>query len=149
MRVFPTTDRLYGDESSVRLLRTILQYPEVLRATEDAFLVERLEDIIPAEPYLVCDLCSELVRLRASELMARRSSFAVNASHLTNIAIMLQRMGGDHRMRGLCLFETLLDLGAQEAQETLLELDKRPRNVVQTVQRRLLRRRNRSATVEK
>jgi hypothetical protein len=92
----------------------------------------------------VFDLCRELVRLRADELTSLRSGFAANTSSLTNIALTLQRVGGDYRRKGLDLFEMLLDLGVQDAQAALQELDKRPRNVAQPVRRRLRKRGQRS-----
>jgi hypothetical protein len=137
MHVFLATGVLYADEPSRLLLRTLLAYPDTLRATEDSFLVERLEDILPAEPQLVLDFCRELVRVRADELTSIRTGFAVNTSHLTNIALTLQRLGGDFRKQGLDLFEKLLDLGVQDAHATLQELDKRPRSIPQPIRRRL------------
>jgi hypothetical protein len=139
VHVFLATNVLYVDEATRRLLRTLLAHPDVLRATEDSFLVERLEDILSAETELVYDFCRELVRLRADELTSIRTGFAADTSHLTNIAMTLQRLGGDYRKKGLDLFEMLLDLGVHDAQATLQELDKRPRYVAQPVRRSLRR----------
>jgi hypothetical protein len=141
MHVFLATNILYVDEPTRRLLLTLLAHPNLLRATEDSFLVERLEDVLSAETELVYDLCRELVRIRANELTSVPTGFTANTSHLTNIALTLQRLGEDYRKKGLDLFEMLLDLGVHDAQATLQELDKRPRSVAQPAPRRLRRRR--------
>jgi len=139
MHVFFATNVLYADEPTGRLLRTLLAHPNVFSATEVSFLVERLEDILSAETELVHDFCRELVRILTDERATVRTALDANTSHLTNIALTLQRLGGDYRKKGLDLFEMLLELGVQDAQATLQELDKRPRNVAQPVRR--LRRR--------
>jgi hypothetical protein len=141
MHVFLATDTLYADEVTRRFLKMLLAHPDVLRASQDIFLVERLEDILSAEPELVLNFCRELVRIRASELTSMRTGFAANTAHLTNIALTLQRVGEGYRSKGLELFEMLLDLGVQDAQATLQELDKRPRGIPQPVRSPLRRRR--------
>lgn len=129
MHVFLVTKVLYVDDPTRHLLQTLIAHPGVFSATEANFLVERLEDILAAEPELAYNFCRELVLILGDERATVRTALDASTSHLTNIALTLQRFGGDYRTKGLDLFETLLDLGVHDAQATLQELDKRPRNV--------------------
>jgi hypothetical protein len=140
MEAFQRSDVLYPDAETFRFLRALTLHPDVLRAGEDTFLVERLEDVLSADPDLVYTVCRHLVILRAEELVSYRTGFAANTSHLTNMALTLQRLGGDYRRKGLELFEQLLDAGVHDAQATLNELDRRPLHVAPPIQRRPRRR---------
>jgi ATPase family associated with various cellular activities (AAA)/Restriction endonuclease len=151
MHAFTAGDVLTVDARTNRLLRALLSHPSVLCVASEGHFVERLQDMLSTEPDLVCDLASELVRLRADDLTNIQTGFAANTSHLTNIALTLQRLGGPYRSRGLDLFEQLLDLGVHDAQSTLNELDKRPLNVVHLPRRTRsrMRRRRQSGTTKK
>jgi hypothetical protein len=129
MDVFRVTDRLYYDDSTRRLLDAVAAKPELICAMNDSFLVQRLEGLATAERERVHRIGSEIVRLRGDEVSGIRGSFMLAAPYLTNIAITLQRTGGEYREKGLQLFEQLLVLGVPDAQSLLDELDRRPRNV--------------------
>jgi hypothetical protein len=139
MHAFTVAGVLSVDPATISLLRTLVAHSQVLRETSDGLLAERLQDVLSTEPDLVCDLALELVRLRADDLTNFGSGFSANTSHLTNIALTLQRLGGSFRSRGLDLFERLLDLGVHDAQATLNELDERPLTLPQPARRTLRR----------
>jgi hypothetical protein len=130
-----------ADEITRSLLRQIVAYPDVLKNTGDNFLVEHLEQLLPWDKALVLAICEELVRLRGKDLLSIQTSFTMSAPHLTNIALTLQRTGGEYRTKGLKLFEQLLVLGVQDAQSALNELDRRPILVPPAFPRRRRRRR--------
>ena len=140
MGVFQECEILYPDDASFRLLRALIAHPDVLGASEDTFLVERLQDVLSAEPDLVYEVCNHLVLLRGDDLVSQRTGFAANTPHPTNMALTLQRLGGRYRSKGLELFERLLDAGVHDAQAALNELDRRPLSVTPPIQRRLHRR---------
>jgi hypothetical protein len=85
--------------------------------------------LLPFEGELVYQLSHLLVKMRGEELQSLRTAFVANAPHLVNIALTIQRMGGEYRSKGLDLFEDLLVLGVQDAQAAINELDLRPVNI--------------------
>jgi hypothetical protein len=126
MHTFVRSEPLVADPSTEQLLRAMLAQPRVLGVSEHSLFVERLQDVLPAYPDLVYAICKEMVGLRASDLTTPQRGFAASTSHLTNIALTFQRLGGKYRLQGLTLFERLLDIGVLDAQVALNELDKRP-----------------------
>lgn len=142
MSLFWVCDGLPADDHTRTLLGQILEHPWVLSKAGDNLLVEHLECLLPGERELVFGVSRELVRLRGQELISIQTSFATSAPHLTNIALTLQRIGGEYRDKGLELFEQLLMLGVQDAQAVLNELDRRPGGAVRhPIPRRRRRRR--------
>ena len=121
MSIFLVCNDFPADEYTRAFLEQVLSYSEILRSTEDNFLVEHLEDLLPGEPELVFRLSEELIRHKGPELRSIQFSFAMSAAHLTNIALTLQRCGGEYRSKGLELFEQLLALGVPDTQSTLNE----------------------------
>ncbi len=132
LRVFSgstVAGNLYEDDSTRRILDAIALNPDLLKATNDNYLVEKLEDLVTAERERVYRICAEIVRLRGDELAGNLGSLMLSTPSLTNISITLQRTGGEYREKGLQLFERLLVLGVSDAQSVLDELDRRPRNI--------------------
>jgi hypothetical protein len=113
----------------------------------DGGFVEQLADLLPNEAEAVFRICRELVRLRHGELGSIQSGWAAHASHMTNIAITLQRMEGELRDFGVELFEALLEGGIADAEGALREIDQRiPTPLTGTMLRpRRQRRRRRAA----
>ena len=125
MSVFWVCDDLPADKLTRVLLEQILSHPQILERTGDNFLVEHLEHMLPGEPELVFRLCREAHPYARTGVALDTDVLRHGATHLTNIALTLQRLGGEHRGRGLALFEQLLALGVPDAQSTLNELDQR------------------------
>ena len=57
MRLFQVTDNLYEDDSTRRILDAIALNPDLLKATNDNYLVEKLEDLVTAEREGVYRIC--------------------------------------------------------------------------------------------
>lgn len=128
MDVFRLATTVIADTAIVRFLEAVRDNADVLTAMDNTFFVEHLERLLPMRPELVVSLCRELIRRRSSDLASIQSGLSAGTPHLTNIALTLQRLGGEYRQQGLELFEHLLDIGVHEAQAALNELDKRLRS---------------------
>ena len=85
-----------------------------------------------------------MVSVRGEDLASQRTTFTSAAPYLTNIAITLQRMGGEFRSKGLELFERLLVLSVYDAQIALQALDHRPLQIPRLQVRRRIRRHKQS-----
>ena len=68
------------------------------------------------------------------------SSFPFSSLELINIAMTLQRYEGELRVKGLELFERILNLNLYGAKEALNEIDGRPINLPSIAPRRRRRR---------
>jgi hypothetical protein len=126
MDLFRVTDILLVDQHTRAVLQAIVDSPSLLSANGCSLLVSHLVEIVSEEPDLVHKLCCMLVDLRADEIVGRGNDFTAAAPDLINIAVTLQRVGGDFRRKGLELFERLLELSVYDAQVVLDELDHRP-----------------------
>jgi hypothetical protein len=92
---------------------------------------------------LVFRLCDTIVGVRGAELTSIQYALSTSAPHIVNIALTLQRLGGEYRSKGLDLFERLLLLGVDDAQIAMKEVDKRLESIVrQAIPPRRTRRKN-------
>ena len=128
MSVFISNDCLYADDRTRSLLTAVAENPRLLVVASDHFFAEKLEDLVESDRDLIYRICQEMVRLRGSDLADIQMPFFESASHITNIGLTLQRIGGEYREKGLELFESLLVLGVDDAQNALNELDRRARS---------------------
>jgi nucleoside phosphorylase len=128
MDVFVAADEMGADMHTRKLLTELLVNRDLLESASSEFLVERLLDLLPFEVDLVYALSHLLVRTRGKELQTLRTTLATSAPHLVNIALTIQRIGGEYRAKGLDLFEDLLVLDVYDAQAAINELDLRPIN---------------------
>lgn len=126
MTAFNQGDALIIDAPTLAFLGSILENETLLRQGYGESFVEQLQDLVTAEPELAHALAEAVVRVRGAEMADYRTSMVPATAHLTNLALTLQRLGGTHRANGLHLFEALLDLGVQDAQAALNEIDRRP-----------------------
>ncbi len=129
--IFRIVDTLLPDDYTRKLLDLLCEHPNVLQKARDIFIVERLQDLLPLEPDRVYCVCKIMLQHKGSELANISTSFSVAAPEMINIALTLQRLGGDYRKYGLELFEKLLELNAYGAKDTLMELDHRPGLITQ------------------
>jgi hypothetical protein len=121
-----SSESFYADTHTKRLLETLADHPEVLREATDSFLVQKLEDFVTSDRDIVHRVSAKLVHMHGQDIGNPQTSFSRSAPHLTNIALTLQRTGGEFREKGLALFERLLELGVNDASELLKDLDGRP-----------------------
>ena len=129
MDVFRLTDPITYDEGTLKLLDAICQNPHIIKFGGDTFLIDRIQDLLPAKPEIVFRVCRTFVETLKDQITDIRTSLFASAQELVNIALTLQRYEGKNREQGLELFEMLLELNAYGAKSTLDELDGRPINV--------------------
>ncbi len=108
------------------LLDAMADHPSLVDAEPDSFVFERLADLVPQEPQRIYRICSTFLRERAARVADIRSHLAMAAEPITEIAVSLQRFP-DYRAKGVELFELLMEAGVPEAEQALLEIDRRPR----------------------
>lgn len=124
--IFRIVDILLPDDYTRKLLDLLCEHPNVLQKARNIFIVERLQDLLPLEPDRVYSICKTMLQHNGFELSNISTSFSAAAPEMINIALTLQRLGGDYRKYGLALFEKLLEVNAYGAKDTLMELDHRP-----------------------
>jgi hypothetical protein len=146
MYIFPRADPMLADRETERLLRTLHAHPTVLKGAQGPFFAERLEDLFLTYPDVVFDLCVDVAQLWEQELGSPRAGSASATAHFTNMALAFQRLDGAYRVKGLDLFERLLDIGVHDAFMTLQELDRWMPNLGAPVHRPSITRRGRKAT---
>jgi len=116
MSVFLTRDQLPLDDATLILFRQVAAHPDVLvRANVNECFFDNLLDAFVVDTELVCKISEEAVCRRGGELQSVRHRLYMAGSALIDISLRLQRSGGDYRRRGMALFESLLDLGVNEA----------------------------------
>jgi hypothetical protein len=126
MHIFSASDSLLPDAATHRVLEELIQHPQIMSCTEDGWLIERLESLLPHEPETVYRLCREIVKLRGRDLGSLQRGWAMHTANLTNIALTLHRLDSPYRGLGLELFEALLDIHLPDAEAALREMDLRP-----------------------
>lgn len=104
----------------------------LLEAATD--LVELLIDYTGIEPEFVSKVCRELIRTGGSDIGNIRTSLALLAEPLTNIALTLHRHP-EYREIGLQMFEELISLNIRETRAALDILDRKPMKTVTTSSR--------------
>ncbi len=125
MDIFRIIDHIVPDDLTRKFLDCLIQHPRSFQYAPDTFIVERLRDLLPLEPDRIYDISKILIEQKRSELNNLSTSFAIAAPEIINIALTLQRLGGTHRLQGLELFETLLDIEAYGVSDALNEIDNR------------------------
>ena len=144
--VFSLVDDLPADEKTDRLLQSISMNSAFTETSHVEHLVERLADYLPRHPELVLQLSLAILQKRGAEVSSIQYALAASTGAFVEIALTLQRLGGEWRSRGLELFEQLLELGVSDAVNAVHELDKRLIARSEPIRRRRSsRKRNRSA----
>jgi nucleoside phosphorylase len=138
--VFRLSEPLYADEYTSRLFESLLSFPETLQQSENQFIIDRLQDLLPTETDLVYRVCKCLLDGSSEELGRIKQGFFSYGPELVDISLRLQRCGGQSRLQGLEIFERLLELNIYGVRDTLVEMDGRPINVTRTPRRRLRKR---------
>jgi len=105
-----------------------------------AFVIQRLQTLLPHEAGLVASISKALVNRWKADLGDVRTSHASIAPELVDIAVTLHRLGPRTREAGLEIFEQLLAINAYTAREALDQVDNRFRLAQPTRRRRLPRR---------
>lgn len=140
--LFFLVDELPADTHTSTLLKTVLENTCLLQTRHVAYIIERIADFLPREPELVFQIAKQVIKSRGDEIRSIQYALAAAAGAFVNIALTLQRLGGDYRAKGLELFEQLMELGVNDAQSAIYELDKRPLSAPRSPRRRRRRRRH-------
>jgi len=141
MDVFRVTDELAPDALTVELLCALADPSTNMSAAPSHFVVERLQALLPHEAELIAAIAEKLVAAWRGELGDMRAGNATVAPQLTDLALTLHRLGGTSRQSGVALFETLIEIDAYGARETLTEIDGRFGPHQAAIRQRLPRRR--------
>ena len=145
--IFSLVDDLPADAKTDRVLLSISTNTAFTATSQVENLIERLADYLPRQPELVLQLSHAVLEKRGQEVASIQYALAASTGAFVEIALTLQRLGGEWRSRGLELFEQLLELGVSDAVNAVHELDKRliaPSAPIR--RRRRSRKRQRSAT---
>lgn len=139
--LFRLVDELTPDVETVRLLAAIADHIASAPKLSGTFIVERLQSLLPHEADLVGRIALGLIGIWKGELGDMRTSHALAAPELVDLAVTLHRLGPETREIGTRLFEELIALDAYSARDTLDEIDSRFRSIRSASRPRLSRRR--------
>jgi hypothetical protein len=149
--LFRLVDELHNEDHTIQLLTAIADNIHTAPALSGTFVVERLGTLLPHEAVLVAKIADGLVKLWRTRLTDVRTSEALVAPQLFDLATTLHRLGPDTRKIGLNLFESLLEIDAYQSREMLNEIDNRFKGAASAARPRLRRRpkgRSRSRQVQ-
>jgi hypothetical protein len=138
--LFRLVDHLSPDDQTVALLTAITDHISDAPKRDPTFVVEKLAALLPHQAPLVGRLSRALIEGWKEDLGDIRTSAAMAAAELVNVAVTLHRLGSETRELGTTLFELLLEIESFAARETLEELDSRFRDRPASPRRRLKRR---------
>jgi hypothetical protein len=123
--LFRAADDLVADAATLNFLNALASPTVDLAGAPSAFIVDKLQMLLPQAAGLVGAIALKLVRAWRAELNDIRTSTAGVAPELTDLAITLHRLGGKSREDGVTIFEALVELDALGARDTLREIDNR------------------------
>ena len=138
--LFRLVDELHNEEHTIQLLTAIADNINAAPALSGTYVVERLGTLLPHEAVLVAQIADGLVKLWRTRLNDVRTSEALVAPQLIDLATTLHRLGPDTRKIGLNLFESLLEIDAYQSREMLNEIDNRFIGATSAARPRLRRR---------
>ena len=142
--IFRISTELAPDEPTIGLLEAIAKKPGRALREYSSFVATGLATVLPHEAELVARVAESLISDWREEIRDPRRTTAMAVQELVDLAVTLHRLGPKTREMGTKLFEELLEIDAQEARQTLDELDSRFREQGARRQTRLPRRRRRS-----
>lgn len=123
--VFRLCDTLVPEQTTLTFLRALAARDVDLFGSPSTFVVEKLQSLLPHAPDVISDIAMKLVEAWRSDLSNVQTRASMAAPQLTDLAITLHRLGGVSREIGVTLFESLIDLDAYGARDTLAEIDGR------------------------
>jgi hypothetical protein len=119
----PSDARFPLDSDSKRLIRVLINNPDLLRQVADQ-IMDAIAPSAGIEPAIVAEISQAVLNAIGAQIGAGGNTSDV-AGSLTSAAITLHRQPA-YRAKGLDLFEQLIRLGVQEAQAALELIDRRP-----------------------
>jgi hypothetical protein len=126
MDLFRVAPNMVPDHRTRELLKVLIANPELMRRGGPSFLTERLTELLASgfDAELVAQTIKALLGAIGPAVGDVRTAWATNAGELIQLAVALQRHQGSRDV-GLDIFETLMDVGAYEADRVLRDLDRR------------------------
>jgi hypothetical protein len=140
MDIFRVADDLPPDAATAELLKALADEHTDFSAAPSHFVVERLQALLPHCAELIATIAEKLVAAWRNELGDIRTGTVTAAPQLTDLAITLHRLGGALRLSGVAIFESMIEIDAYGARETLAEIDGRFGPHQASARRRLARR---------
>lgn len=125
MDVFRQCNDLEPDPITIEFLQTLSSPKVNFQSAPSTFVIEKLQSLLPHFANGIGIIAMKLLKIWRSELGDIRTSTALAAPQLTDLAITLHRLGGDSRQVGVTIFEELIELDAYGSRETLSEIDGR------------------------
>lgn len=102
-------DGFFADSDTDDLLQALQANPALLAAREATYLPAKLLKLLPHNAEAIAEIVRLYVEGRGAHLMYDAGK------ELLGVSLFLQRLGGDHRKRGLALLDLLYEQGAREA----------------------------------
>ncbi len=102
-----------------------------LERCKGRFITRSITKLTRHWPDKVCNISQQMINGAGNELGDISTSAAGDAPELVTIAITLHNLGAAYQVKGLELFEKLLELNAYKADEVLYTVDGRPRVINQ------------------
>lgn len=139
--IFRISTELTPDEPTISMLEAMATKPGRALREYSIFVATGLATLLPHEAELVARVAESLISDWREEFRDPKRATAMTAQELVDLAVTLHRLGPKTREAGTKLFEELLEIDAQEARQTLDELDSRFREQAARRRTRLPRRR--------
>lgn len=136
--LFRLVDDLTPDRDTLVVLNGFADHMAEAKGYSPTFVVERLASLLPFEAPLVARIAKALVATIGADLADLRTGASTLAPEFVDLAITLHR-DPVTRDAGTDLFETMLELDAYLARQTLDEIDNRFRDVRAPARPRLKR----------
>jgi nucleoside phosphorylase len=136
--LFRLVDDLSPDRDTLVILNGFADHMATAKGYSPTFVVERLASLLPFEAPLVARIAKALVATIGADLGDLRTGSSTLAPEFVDLAITLHR-DPVTREDGTDLFETMLELDAYLARQTLDEIDNRFRDLRAPVRPRLKR----------
>jgi hypothetical protein len=127
------------DPFTWEIMDALAENPELFLDGRAEHFPEILEGLVEYQPLRVAKLAHAVIDTVGSRLADTASGWAFHCESLISVALRLQDMPGEISLRGVELFERLLEFNVPTAAEMALSLDRRTPNV--GVRSRLPRRR--------
>ncbi len=125
---------------TTQLLEAIARYIDFAPSINGTFVVSGLNSLLPYNAECVGRIAEGLIKIWQGQLSDLSTSIAMSAPELINLATTLHRLGSITQEQGLSLFESLTEIDAYEARDTLNEIDNRFRERASIMRKRLGRR---------
>ena len=113
------------DEASKDLMDCLIETPRILYHQQAESIVSCLVSLVNCEPNRVFQVCNIILKEAGEDMGSMASSRYIMSDSLLVIAMELQDMGLKYQDMGTSLFEQMLEFNIPQANDLVLDLDKR------------------------